>query len=300
MKTCQPFSRGPVYTDIDIGESVTVRTKSGAWHPVKLLDIGYHGPTGRPARAELGWITVQVNETRADVPLGWWRMVDGVRIIADLNSRYNADPVRKENALRRFRLEHDARIFLSDGLHPVLARERYLFPMVSDAWSWDSVNNWLTKYSGLNSGSMTHEGIDLYCPPGVATVRAVVGGEIVYIGGYKEADELGGPGNVVSVLGDDNIGYMYVHMRGLEKSLAEGARIEIGQAIGRSGKTGFERMNTMPHLHFEMVIGESADGVRAALRPPFYDFTPGLKAFRINPYAYLCQWFEEYLAGEDA
>lgn len=297
MKTYQPFPRGPVYSDLNIGEAVEWRSKNGAFHPVRLLEIGYQGPAGKPGRAELGWVTVQVNETPVSVPLGWWRSVDGVRIVAELNRVYNCEPGRKELEGQLFRLEHDARIFLSDALHPVIAKGQYAFPLAGEGWGWDAYSNWLTKYNG---GSMTHAGVDLHCPAGVATVRAAMGGEVVYVGGYKGEDEQGSAGLVVAIIGDDNIGYLYAHMRKLAKGIHEGARVEAGTLLGPAGQSGFEKVKIVPHIHFEMVVGESSEALRLALRPPFADASGGTKALRINPYPYLCQWFEEQVARENS
>ncbi len=174
-----------------------------------------------------------------------------------------------------------------------------MFPIVSDAWSWGSTHNWLSKYSGTTGLSPTHEGVDLDCPVGVATVGAAVGGEIVYVGGYKEADEIGSEGIIVSIVGDDGLGYLYAHMLRLEMEIVEGARVRTRQALGPSGISGAENINVTPHLHFEIIWGESREALLHALRPPWFDESCRTLAFRVNPLPYLYQWFEEYLATED-
>ena len=299
MRTHSTFEGGPVYADLNIGESLRIPTSAEASGELRLLDIGYQGPAGKPGRAELGWVTVGVSGSRADIPLGWWRTVGGVRVSAEINAVYNTDPFRKEWEHRYSRLEHDGRLELSDASRPLTPSGQYAFPIVSDAWSWGYTHNWLTKYSVAAGLSPTHEGVDLDCPVGVATVRAAVGGEIVYVGGYKEADEIGSEGIIVSIVGDDGLGYLYAHMLCLETEIAEGAHVKTRQALGPSGISGAENINITPHLHFEIIVGESGEALRYALRPPWFDKTYASLAFRVNPLPYLYQWFEEYLATED-
>ena len=299
MRTYSTFEGGPVYADLNIGESLRIPTSPEASGELRLLDIGYQGPVGKPGRAELGWVRVKVGEQEADIPLGWWRMLGGVRVAAEINTAYNTDPSRKEWEHRYWRLEHDGRLALSDASRPLAPSGQYAFPIVSDAWSWGYTHNWLTKYSGAPGLSPTHEGVDLDCPVGVATVRAAVGGEIVYVGGYKEADEIGSEGIVVSIVGDDGLGYLYAHMLRLETEIAEGAHVETRQALGPSGISGAESINITPHLHFEIIWGESREALLHALRPPWLDESYATLAFRVNPLPYLYQWFEEYLASED-
>jgi len=292
MRTYATFTGGPCYADLDIGESASPPT--GA--PVKLLGIGYEGPAGRPGCAELGWVTVTVGDERADIPLGWWRTVGGLRIAAELNRAYNTEPERKRWEHDYWRLEHDARLQLSDASAPLAPVGRYAFPIT---WGGFGGSNWLTKYSGSWGLSPTHEGVDIACPLDQGTVRAATGGRIVYVGGYNTLAEIGGPGIVVSIIGDDGLGYLYAHMSRLDPHIREGAQIAARQAIGPSGNSGFERTNVIPHLHFEMGWGESEDALLQMLRPPWCDVTYRTLAFRVNPLPYLYQWFQEYLSWED-
>jgi len=299
MKRYSTFDGGPVYVDLRVRESVLLQATADTSARVGLLDIGYEGPVGKPGRAEMGWVRVRVGEDEADVPLGWWRTIGGVRIAAEINIAYNSDPWRKDWERRYWRLEHDARLLVSDAARPLMPHEKYAFPIVSDAWSWGYTHNWLHKYSGSTDLSPTHEGVDIDCPVGVATVRAATGGEIVYVGGYKEPDEIGSEGIVVSVVAEDGLGYLYAHMLSLESGIAEGSHLELRQAIGPSGITGAENINITPHLHFEMIWGESREALLCALRPPWFDETYRTLAFRVNPLPYLYEWFETYLAEED-
>ena len=299
MRTCKTFASGPIYVDFDIGESVTIPTSAGLSPEVRLLDIGYQGSVGRPGRAELGWVTVAVGDARADIPLGWWRSLGGVRVGAEINAVYNTDPERKRWEHDYWRLEHDARLMLSEAARPLTSPDTHAFPIVSDAWSWGCTHNWLSKYSGSAGLNPTHYGVDIDCPVGVGTVRAAASGDVVYVGGYKEPDEVGGKGIVVSMVGDDGLGYLYAHMRELESSIAEGRHLDIRQPIGPNGISGAENINITPHLHFEMIWGESRQALVHMLRPPWFDESFDTMAFRVGPLQYLLEWFERYLAEED-
>lgn len=268
MKTYTTFEDGPVYVDLNIGESVAIPTAGGPSAPIRLLDIGYQGPVGRPGRAELGWVRIAAGEEPMDIPLGWWRTVGGIRIAAELNGVYNSDPNRRQWEQDYWRLECDARLMLSDGANPLTPAGRYAFPMVSDAWSWGYTHNWLSKYSGTIGLNPTHYGVDIDCPVGVGKVRAAMGGEIVYVGGYKEPDELGSAGIVVSIIGEDGLGYLYAHMSALDGAVREGARIPTRHPIGPSGISGAENINCTPHLHFQTLWGETPKALRHVLRPP--------------------------------
>jgi murein DD-endopeptidase MepM/ murein hydrolase activator NlpD len=292
VKTYSTFDGGPVYADLNIGESAAISPR------VQLLDIGYQGPVGKLGRAELGWVSVAVGDETADIPLGWWRTVGGMRISAELNAVYNTDPERKRWERDYWRLDHDARLMLSDAATPLTLAGRYAFPMVSDGWSWGYTHNWLSKYSNSMGLNPTHYGVDIDCPIGAGNVRAATGGEIVYVGGYKAPDEIGSAGIVVSIIGEDGLGYLYCHMGALDAAIREGARIPTRHPIGPSGFSGAENINATPHMHFEMHWGESPEALRLSLRPPWCDESHATLAFRVNPLPYLFHWFEEYLATE--
>lgn len=297
MKTYKTFEGGPVYVDLNIGESVVFPLAASP--PARLSDIGYQGPAGKPGRAEQGWVRVALGEESADIALGWWRTAGGIRIAAELNGVYNPEPERKRWEHDYWRLECDARLMLSDGSIPLTPAGRYAFPVVSDAWSWGYTHNWLSKYSGATGLNPTHEGVDIDCPVGVGRVQAAMGGEIAYVGGYKKPDELGSAGIVVSIIGEDGLGYLYAHMSALDGAIREGARIPTRHPIGPSGISGAENINVTPHMHFEMLWGESPQALLRVLRPPWFDESYATLAFRVNPLPYLFQWFEEHLAAED-
>lgn len=296
MEIYKTFDNGPLYVELDVLESVKFTVSNDNTKEIQLFNIGYQGPSGRGGCSAMGWITIDLVETRIDIPLGWWRKIEGVIIGAEINNLYNNRFDRKTLEDDAFRLNNDARIFLQQVSSFDAMCQRYAFPIISNAWSWTPSSNWLTKYGG---GSMTHEGIDLACPTGVGVIRAAMGGEVVYVGGYKEEDEIGGTGIVVGIIGDDGLGYLYVHMSILEDNIKEGAKILTSQHLGLSGASGYENINAIPHLHFEMIIGDSSTALKHALCPPFRCPKSIGKSFRVNPFPYLCAWFDDYLINED-
>lgn len=101
-----------------------------------------------------------------------------------------------------------------------------------------------------------HRATDIMAPYG-ATVYAAMGGTITWITGLD-----GNPpsyGYMISIAGDDGRRYSYIHLGrqdlGPEEAyapgLANGDRVERGQAIGINGCSG-NASCTAPHLHFEI------------------------------------------------
>ncbi|MGG6294765.1 murein hydrolase activator EnvC family protein [Leptolyngbya sp. AN02str] len=85
-----------------------------------------------------------------------------------------------------------------------------------------------------------HAGIDFGAPQGT-TIRAADTGVVIYAGWY------GGYGRSVIIDHGNRISTLYAHSSRI--FVAEGQRVERGQAIAAVGSTGF---STGPHLHFEV------------------------------------------------
>jgi murein DD-endopeptidase MepM/ murein hydrolase activator NlpD len=85
-----------------------------------------------------------------------------------------------------------------------------------------------------------HEGVDFLVDPGTP-VAAAAGGVVVFAGRHPQY------GNVVDIDHGNDLMTRYAH---LSKVLVkEGAVVQRGRVIGRSGDTG---RSTGPHLHFEV------------------------------------------------
>ena len=92
-----------------------------------------------------------------------------------------------------------------------------------------------------------HQGIDLVVPDD-PEVRAAADGEVVYAG-----DKLRGYGNLLMLRHDRDLTTIYAHNSVL--LVAEGARVQRGEVIARSGHSGHA---TAPHVHFEVREGARA------------------------------------------
>lgn len=113
-------------------------------------------------------------------------------------------------------------------------------------WRWPLKDVSITSHFGPR-GKRRHEGIDLRA--GVGTrVYSTASGQVVYSGrrisGYGKMIVIKHPGDVFSV---------YAHLSRYQ--VRKGARVDQGQLIGYSGKTG---RVTGPHLHFEIRQGTVA------------------------------------------
>lgn len=106
----------------------------------------------------------------------------------------------------------------------------------------------VSGFGGRNSpggiGSTDHKGQDLDCTGGVSPIHTVKSGTVTHAG------NIGGLGNAVAVLHDDEVYTTYGHMSSL--TVSKGDEVQQGEQIGVCGSTG---VSTGPHLHFEINVG---------------------------------------------
>lgn len=92
-----------------------------------------------------------------------------------------------------------------------------------------------------------------------ATVCAALGGTVsnIWLCGntHYNAGDCNGFGTGLVIRGDDGRYYQYAHMQAgsIPANVHYGARVEMGQQIGRVGTTGW---STGPHLHFGISLGK--------------------------------------------
>jgi murein DD-endopeptidase MepM/ murein hydrolase activator NlpD len=77
-------------------------------------------------------------------------------------------------------------------------------------------------------------------------------------------------GLAVAIIGDDGWRYYGSHLAEVAEGIEPGVRVEAGQTLGRTGKSGNAR-NTPPHLHFGISHPTTPDDwrVRRGEIPPF-------------------------------
>lgn len=97
------------------------------------------------------------------------------------------------------------------------------------------------------AGSL-HKGIDLYTGDRRAVVAAA-SGRIVDVGKKR------GFGQTILIRHRNGVTTRYAHLSGFASNIREGARVNAGQVIGRTGNTGNA---TAVHLHYEIIV----DGVQ--------------------------------------
>jgi murein DD-endopeptidase MepM/ murein hydrolase activator NlpD len=94
-------------------------------------------------------------------------------------------------------------------------------------------------------------------------------------------DEAVAGGLCVAIIGDDGIRYYGSHLSAIASGIRRGARVEAGQLLGLTGKSGNAR-NTPPHLHF-------------GISHPTYPEDWKTRRGELDPYPYLVAWSR----GED-
>lgn len=103
-----------------------------------------------------------------------------------------------------------------------------------------------STYDEYRGNGEYHKGVDL-CSYGDLTVYATVGGTVEYANWENPYNTNVGFGQYVKIVGDDNLWHYYGHLS--EIYVAEGDRVEAGEAIGYEGTTGSSTGN---HLHYEI------------------------------------------------
>jgi murein DD-endopeptidase MepM/ murein hydrolase activator NlpD len=148
------------------------------------------------------------------------------------------------------------------------AERRYVFPVRSKG--------------KLSYGKYHHDypAADIFCPIG-SDFLAVTGGVVYYVsredtGDPKVNDGATRGGISVAIVGDDGVRYYGSHLSAVADGIEPGVRVEAGQLLGQTGKSGDARV-TDPHLHFGISHPTTADDwqVRRGEVPPY----PYLKAW---------------------
>lgn len=104
-----------------------------------------------------------------------------------------------------------------------------------------------STYGPRNLFGSFHYGIDLNTPTGTE-LKTIVSGKVV-----KAYTQTGG-GKCIYILGDDGYVYEFAHLS--EFNCKTGDRVEAGQLIGKTGKSG--QNVTGPHLHLGIYDADKA------------------------------------------
>lgn len=113
----------------------------------------------------------------------------------------------------------------------------------SSKFSWPVRGKILSGY-GPKNGGLVNDGINISAPLGTI-VKAAENGVVAYAG-----NEVKGMGNLIIVQHSDGWMTVYAHLNSMD--VKRGAKVSVGQAIGKIGKTG---KVDKPQLHFEIRKG---------------------------------------------
>ncbi len=134
----------------------------------------------------------------------------------------------------------------------------------------------------INYGRYHHDypAADIFCPVGSEFV-AVTDGVVDFVSredSWTPAINDGGTrgGLSVAIIGDDGVRYYGSHLSQVADGIAPGVRVEAGQLLGRTGKSGDARY-TNAHLHF---------GISHPTTPEDWEIRRG----EVPPYDYLRAW----------
>ena len=113
----------------------------------------------------------------------------------------------------------------------------------SSKFSWPVRGKILSGY-GPKTGGLVNDGINISATLGTP-VKAAENGVVAYAG-----NEVKGMGNLIIIQHSDGWMTVYAHLDSMD--VRRGARVNVGQQIGKIGKTG---KVDKPQLHFEIRKG---------------------------------------------
>jgi murein DD-endopeptidase MepM/ murein hydrolase activator NlpD len=137
----------------------------------------------------------------------------------------------------------------------------------------------------FTAGGHAYPAIDIYAPIGTGFV-AVTAGTVDFVSlddawNPESHDPAVAGGLCVAIIGDDGIRYYGSHLSAVADGIKRGVRVEAGQLLGLTGKSG-NAAGTTPHLHF-------------GISHPTYPEDWLTRRGELDPYPYLVAWSR----GED-
>jgi hypothetical protein len=134
----------------------------------------------------------------------------------------------------------------------------------AELWESETKPKDFTQFPKSRGVSETHKGTD-YAMPINTPITANIAGTVRY-----KTNDPKGYGNAVEIVDDKgNVVQRYAHLN--EFSVPNGAKIEPGQVLGKSGNTG---RSTGPHLHFEDFQQPKQTGAESSFANLFDSITP--------------------------
>jgi murein DD-endopeptidase MepM/ murein hydrolase activator NlpD len=144
---------------------------------------------------------------------------------------------------------------------------QYAFPVQSDTIAYGRAHH-------------DYPATDIFCPVGSIFV-APTNGVIDYVNREDlwnpKTDQPADRGGLsIALIGDDGVRYYGSHLSQINEEITPGLRVEVGQQLGLTGKSGNARF-TPSHLHFGISHPTTPDDWR-------------IRRGEISPYPYLKSW----------
>lgn len=254
LPSLQPLQRT---VDLDVGESADITLSNGAAVRVKLLDLK---ETRDPVcfavrRAD---VVVEIDGRRAELVSANYNLpktVGAVQIDCPITKGNN------ENGEPSFwGLDKDARLRLWPAGSPLVTPGTFIYPVKQKWFATDTqmANEPVFVDGGDQAGKRKiyyHSGLDIGGSEGLVEVVAATDGLVVSVGetvleGHEQDTPVAPRYDVVYLLDARGWYYRYSHLKEIDKNLAPGRVLKMGDRIGLLGKEGGS--GGWSHLHFEI------------------------------------------------
>jgi murein DD-endopeptidase MepM/ murein hydrolase activator NlpD len=256
--TLEPLLRA---VDLSIGEGAEVVLCNGQKAKVKLLDLQEsRDPLRRAIRRAK--VLVEVNGQNLELNSANYRLpvsIAGVQIDCPVTRGYRENSEKDEHNRDPWGLEKDARLRLWPADSPWIRPGTLRYP-VKQRW-FPSGTQMANEPVHVDGGEdprarqiYYHFGLDLGGAEGLVEVVSATDGLVVSAGnailpGYQNTP-VAARYDVVYVLDDRGWYCRYSHLHSILSEIRPGARVRMGQPIGRLGKEGGS--GGWSHLHFDL------------------------------------------------
>lgn len=283
----------PYYLDLNLGDRVDIVKQGNDLVRLKVLSVNIESRDPEAPRTRVA-LAVDNDAVLVDCgmigphsggipPVATHGVNIGVEITRLLFSKLSqgGSPF---NTFDNFQLKKDLRLSIWQENASLLTTDAGAFVVIQPKWTRDNFGNWLHS---TNYG--IHCAIDIFATQnGVAEkVVSPVDGVVHKVYNKDASPTSRDKNKVINIFGRETIGpdggkllFRFMHLS--EIFVSNGERVEKGQVIGLTGRTGFNP-GIGDHLHFEMRIDASLLG-----RDPSPDI---FSTIPINPYNFLLKWW---------
>ncbi len=244
-------------TDLNVGESQTVRLQDGSEGTIKLLDLKETRDEIRSA-VRRAVVKVEVNGQAVWLVSSTYHLpitAGGVQIDCPVTKGY----LQKSRTENPWGLIKDARLRLWPAGSPWIRPETFIYPVKQ---RWFASDTQMANVPVFVDGGEVptskniyyHYGLDFGGAEGLVDVIAATDGLVVSAGleklpGYEDTP-VRPRYDVIYILDERGWFYRYSHLYEIDSSVKPGRRVKMGQKIGILGKEGGS--GGWSHLHFDI------------------------------------------------